>query len=66
MADFLQAVQWMKKGKRVRQSHWIPDAYVEYIELYNMFVQHVQSHDYYGAQFLGMSDFSAQDWEIAE
>lgn len=64
MADFRQATVWLNEGKKVRQKHWIKDAFTEYVSLHNMFVQHVQGRDYYGAQFLSMHDFLAEDWEI--
>lgn len=70
MADFKQACEWMKEGKKVRQPGWIgTDTHIRAVSL--------KAHDgvtfveyfYNGAVRDGLFDlesFSANDWEIYE
>lgn len=69
MADFLKAVEWMKKGKKVRRKIWGDKAAYWYFEVPDGTHTHVMGHhidqeedrevDYFSADL-----FQAQDWQI--
>lgn len=60
MADFKQALKWMKEGKKVRRPHW-GSKYLSKSTEYRI------NYDMFGKfQELEIFDFEATDWEIYE
>ena len=61
MADFMQAIQWMKEGKKVRRKVWTKRffIYVEGYDIYNEEGKLTKRFQYFG-------HFKATDWEVLE
>ena len=60
MADFKQAIEWMKEGKKVKRPHWvypilIKQDFIHILDLETNKTQHYQNC---------VDDFEATDWEI--
>lgn len=60
---FMEAVEVMKQGKKVRREAWSPEFYIS-IEV-NSGIDSVLGEDSKRAHFLG-DDFTATDWQIIE
>lgn len=63
MADFKQAVEWMKEGINVRRKYWLNESY--YIYLSENGFWHKDGNVEFKHNFC-MSDFKGDDWEIYE
>ncbi len=61
MADFMQAVKWMKEGMKVRRDRWDERLHIDYEDSSDpfKFVNGVE-----GATLLLMGNFEGTDWEI--
>jgi len=64
--NWLEACKLLQDGKKLRQSQWIPDAYITYSSLHNTWLHYVGNHVYIGTSALGMHDFMATNWEVSE
>ena len=58
MANFKQAVKWMKEGKKVHIPNWIGDKPYWYIDGY---LKHKKGH---GIVFNNLNNISSNKWEI--
>ena len=61
MADFTQAIQWLKKGKKVRRSYWCDDDYIFSTNEYST----VKDKNNNKTDF-NLAWFEAPDWELYE
>ncbi len=59
MADFKQAIEWMKVGKKIRRPHWLKNVYINQTQHKGV----VKDEDGTLTTF-GIDDFEANDWEI--
>lgn len=62
MADFKQAVQWMREGEKIRRSGLVFDT--DYLIMGKEYVRHSRSEE--EGYDWKMDDFEATDWEICE
>lgn len=62
MADFTQAVKWMKEGKKVRCAKWGDENLHIYQE--KNFCTFVRDHEHEKVNWLCSNEFEATDWEI--
>ena len=60
MADFKQAVEWIKEGKKVRRPIWDKDNYIELVGT----TRYIQ--DKYRVVEVNLNMIEATDWEIYE
>lgn len=65
MADIKQAAKWLKEGKKVRRSFYVPDCWIEYDCLQNTWLHYIPDGIMPG-MLLQMDDLLADDWEISE
>ena len=60
MADFMQAIKWMKKGEEVRRPHWDKD--LHWKEKLNVINNCLEGDN----PCLDFTNYEATDWEIYE
>lgn len=63
MADINQAARWLTEGKKVCRSRYIPDCWIEYSDLHNVWLHYLPDRIMPG-MLLQMDDLLAEDWEL--
>lgn len=60
MANFIQAIQWMKEGEKVKRNFWIKDFYFIHNGIINK-----NNMKNAGSSFF-IEDYLADDWEVVK